>query len=151
MRKIVKDKEILQQRCKDVSEKELDVIHGLLLKELMFRHNAVGIAASQIGILKNAFAMKYRKGNKIINSVFINPKILGTWGPVLYHSEKCLSLKKEFKVKRRDYIEVTDEHLLKGKVLVLSGRNSQIFQHEYDHLYGITVKERNKLDEPIER
>jgi len=138
--KIIKDKKFLAQPCKPVPKEKFDWIRGILHREMLIKTNAVGIAANQLGIPYRAFAMRYEKS--IL--VFINPKITDKWGDELFLKEKCLSLKKQYKVKRCMYIRVTDDYHTKGHTMALTNYAAQVFQHETDHIDGITIETRSK-------
>ena len=140
--KIIKDKKFLAKPCKPVPKEKFDWIRGILHREMLIKTNDVGIAANQLGIPYRAFAMRYEKS--IL--VFINPKITDRWGDELFLKEKCLSLKKQYKVKRCMYIRVTDDYHTKGHTMALTNYAAQVFQHETDHLDGITIQTRSELD-----
>ena len=140
--KINKNKEYLAQPCAPVPKDKFGWIHGILHREMLMRKNqAIGIAANQLGISLRAFAI--RDNGKIL--IFINPEITDMWGDELFLKEKCLSLKKEHKVKRCMYIRVKDEHLTKGHTMALTNYAAQVFQHEMDHINGITIETRSNL------
>ena len=141
--KIVKDKEFLANVCKPVPKDKFSWIHGLLYREMLLQgKKAVGLAANQVGLDYRAFAMRYN--GKI--AVFINPSITDKWGDEIYLKEKCLSLKKEHKVLRCMYIRVKDDYVTEGHTMALTNYDAQVFQHELDHLDGITIEKRSKLD-----
>lgn len=140
--KIITDNKFLAKTCEVVPEEKFQWIRGILHREMLIKTNAVGLAANQLGIPYRAFAMRYNK--KII--VFINPKITDSWGDELFLKEKCLSLKKQYKVKRCMYIRVTDDYHTKGHTMALTNYDAQVFQHEIDHIDGITIKTRSELD-----
>ena len=75
---------------------------------------------------------------------FINPQIISYKGIKINHKEKCLSLKKEYKVTRHTHILVTDDYFCKGEENAMIGQEAVIFQHEMDHLNGITIKTRSQ-------
>ena len=137
--KIIKDKDYLAQPCKVVPKEKFKWIRGILHNQMLYKKNAVGLAANQLGIPYRAFAMRYNK--KII--VFINPEITDMWGDDIYLKEKCLSLKKEFRVLRCMYIRVKDDYHTGGHTMALDNYSAQVFQHEIDHINGITIETRS--------
>lgn len=138
--KINTDKEFLSKVCKPVPKDKFGYIRGILLREMLIRKNkAVGLAANQLGLNYRAFAMKIN--NRII--VFINPEITDKWGDELFLPEKCLSLKKQYTVKRCMYIRVKDDYHTKGQTMALDNYAAQVFQHEIDHINGITIETRS--------
>lgn len=116
------------------------------MKETMIKHKGFGLAAPQIGLPYRAFVMGDPNNPDSIFSVF-NPTIVNTEG-TSDMEEGCLSFSGLFvKVKRPavirarfsghdGYVDTTD----------FSGYTARVFQHEYDHLQGITfVKRASKL------
>lgn len=112
-------------------------ITQLLLKELESHPNAVGIAAPQIGILKQLILCK-------INGKWI-PMINPTWKPryseLKESKEGCLSFPGEVRKMKRQYrIEVEYlDILMQPQSMKLTGLASYIVQHECDHLEGKTI------------
>lgn len=117
------------------------------LRRLCQEHDGLGISASQVGLRLNFFfvAAKVRLYNrKEEPQTCINP----TWRPrpkteAKPCKEGCLSIKgRSFMVDR--FLAIDAEwnnavgHRLKAKLL---GRAAQVFQHEYDHLKGLTLLE----------
>ena len=139
--KIVKDIDKLSKVCKPVPKDKFGYVRGILLREMLTRKNkAVGLAANQIGLNYRAFAMKLN--NKI--AIFINPEITDKWGDDLFLPERCLSLKKGYTVKRCMYIRVKDDFYTNGQTMALDNYAAQVFQHEIDHINGITIQTRSK-------
>jgi len=112
------------------------------------RHKGIGLSACQIGVFKQLFV--YKRENKKFKIV-INPdyKPIGS-GKTLIYQESCLSIPKElYAVKRYKKILVTFYSLNyngfgKEEKIILSGLEASIFQHEYDHLRGITIRMKGK-------
>ena len=112
------------------------------LKETMIEHKGLGLAAPQVGLPYNAFVMGNPSDPDSIFSVF-NPKIVNVDG-TSDMDEGCLSFSGLFiKIKRPaairvrfsghdGYVDTTD----------FSGYTARVFQHEYDHLQGITFINR---------
>jgi len=102
--------------------------------------DGVALAAPQIGIFKKFFvtvSILYP------NTVFINPYYEKTTkSKIISSSESCLSYGKDniYTVNRYETI-FAEWYDVKGEyfVEILSGIKSIIFQHETDHLSGITV------------
>ena len=107
----------------------------------------VGIAAPQIDVLKQMFAiLAYDEKGEEHSYLVINPKITSTSEQLTYlkTGEGCLSVDKECKGYIHRAARLTAKcHLLdpytyevKETTLRLKGYIAVIFQHEYDHLYG---------------
>lgn len=89
-----------------------------------------------MGVNKTAFIM--RKGDKY--QIVINPKILSKSG-LREYQEGCLSIPDQsWIVSRYREIKVVyrDENY-NIKIEVLTGLDAEVFQHEYDHLFGILI------------
>ena len=134
------DDEILRKKSREVNvdditaDKTQNLIDDML--ETMYHFNGVGLAAVQVGILKQIIVIDVEdeKGPYIL----INPKILKTKGSKEC-DEGCLSFPNEFgKVIRPT--EVTVEFYdREGKSTKLKAKDllAQAVCHEVDHLNGI--------------
>ena len=108
----------------------------------------VGIAAPQIGVLKKMFAiMAYDEKGDYHNYLVVNPKIISHSEEKIYleTGEGCLSVEashrgyihRHKRIKASCYLYNIEEDKLEPTTLALKGYLSIIFQHEYDHLFGI--------------
>jgi len=124
------------------------------LWETMYNANGVGLAAPQIGVLKQIFItdFDYFKEEESFNKseiekfqqVFINPKITDEYGENFLFSEGCLSIpdiSEELSRKNTLKIEFLDEKFNLKKI-TCSGVIARVIQHEYDHLKGILFTDR---------
>ncbi len=113
--------------------------------KLMLDENGMGLAANQIGITKRFFAIGHDTFDTFQKPVIIwNPQIIMQGEEKVIDVEGCLSFKDIFvKVERPKVIEVQYE-TTKGKTKFarLDDMESKCFQHEYDHLEGITFNQR---------
>lgn len=137
MIEITTDQKTLTSPCEELKKDDYHIFNAL--EECLLRYpDGVGLAAPQIGILKRAFIIKSYKGFLR----FANPQIVK--GENLISSiEGCLSIpEKIFKVDRYENIvfkdEINDIHNIYGTLSI-------IFQHEYDHINGITLLQKGKL------
>ena len=142
---------LLKKKSEDV-EKVDDEIKKLIedMAETMYDAPGCGIAAVQVGVLKNILIIDQTVGKEEVETeekeykVFINPVIKEQTGSYLSEDEGCLSVP-EFtaNVKRFSYVKVealdidgnpftveTDEYL------------AIILQHEIDHLDGTLFIDR---------
>lgn len=128
--------------------------HKMLLT--MQQANGVGIAATQVFSRAAMFIMasnpneRYPDAPVMVPTVVINPKILSASSATEMGIEGCLSIPgKRLSIARHSQIEVQYQ-LLDGQLQqqVLQGFVARIFQHEYDHLQGITLLERTCLMSP---
>ena len=108
----------------------------------------VGIAAPQIGILKKMFViMAYDEKGNYHNYLIINPRIISHSEEKIYleTGEGCLSVESEHRgyihrhkrIKASCYLYNIENDTIEQTTLALKGYLSIIFQHEYDHLFGI--------------
>ncbi len=112
---------------------------------LMTASNGIGLAANQVGITKRFFCIGYDSFD-----VFKKPVIL--WNPLIVRSseettedvEGCLSFPNIWiKVRRPKKVTVRWQNL-KGETCMqhLDNLESKCFQHELDHIDGITFNTR---------
>jgi peptide deformylase len=108
--------------------------------ETMKASNGIGLAGNQVGLLRRVFVMKLQDGREM---GFFNPYILFGDNDLIHDQEGCLSFPKLWlKVPRHN--KITAMYLdSAGKqcIIELEGIDSRCFQHELDHLDGITFTE----------
>lgn len=111
------------------------------LYDTMLEHNGLGLSANQVGINSRVFVMGFRDQFKF--NVF-NPEIVRILGTDSTLDEGCLSFPGIFMRMKRPgsvHVKYYDEKGNK-KEEVFSGMTARVFLHEYDHLEGITFKNR---------
>lgn len=126
--------EVLNKRCREVTEmtpRIATLIEDMI--ETMHEANGVGLAASQVGVLKRIVVIDVGEGPIVL----INPVILETDGSQT-GDEGCLSLPgKAGQVTRPNYVKVRalDENMVERE---LEGTEllARAFCHELDHLDG---------------
>ncbi len=127
--------EILRKKCKPVKEitpRITDLIKDMF--ETMYEANGVGLAAPQVGILKQIVVIDVEDGNQY---VLINPEIIETDGEQT-GPEGCLSVPgKSGTVTRPNHVKVKafdadmQPFVLEGEELL-----ARAICHECDHLSG---------------
>ena len=123
----------------DVERFEKDMIR------LMIEEKGMGLAANQIGITKRFFAIGHDSFDTFQKHAIIwNPQVINFSEEKVIDVEGCLSFKNIFvKVERPKIIEVQYENTQgKTRFAKLDGMESKCFQHELDHLDGITFNKR---------
>ena len=113
--------------------------------KLMLDEKGMGLAANQIGITKRFFAIGHSSFDTFKNHAIIwNPQVINFSEEKIIDVEGCLSFKDIFvKVERPKVIEVQYETTQgKTRFAKLDGMESKCFQHELDHLDGITFNKR---------
>lgn len=108
------------------------------MMDLMLRSGGAGLAANQIGIAKRFFVWHSTMAHY---GIVINPVILNRSYTKKLMIEGCLSFPdKEKSVRRSSYIRVSYTNGANERVEeYLNGMSARIFQHEFDHLDGITI------------
>ena len=123
----------------DIEKFESDMI------KLMLGERGMGLAANQIGITKRFFAIGHESFDTFKKHAIIwNPQVINFSTEKVIDVEGCLSFKDIFvKVERPKVIEVQYETTQgKTEFAKLDGMESKCFQHELDHLDGITFNKR---------
>jgi peptide deformylase len=113
--------------------------------KLMLDERGMGLAANQIGITKRFFAIGHDSFDTFQKHAIIwNPHVINSSKEKVIDVEGCLSFKDIFvKVERPKIIEVQYETTQgKTRFAKLNGMESKCFQHELDHLDGITFNKR---------
>ena len=103
-------------------------------------HRGVGLAAPQVGIMRQIFITNIDRPR-----VFINPSIVETSLETMKYEEGCLSIPNisvEIVRPERIKIQAWNEE---GKPFTLEavGLLARVIQHEYDHLNGILIVDKN--------
>ena len=149
---------ILKQTSSKVDINREDISQLIIdMWETMYNANGVGLAAPQIGVLKQIFIADFdyfQEEESFIKSeieklqqVFINPIILDEFGDDFIFSEGCLSIpdiSEEVIRKNNLTIKFLDEKFNQKKI-TCSGIIARVIQHEYDHLNGILFTDKISL------
>jgi peptide deformylase len=113
--------------------------------EIMDKHKGVGLSANQVGLDAKIFVME-PEGLEGYDKPFavINPTIEAVSEQKITGEEGCLSFPGLFfKVTRAEALvaKFIDSNA-KECTIEFKGWNARIFQHEFDHLYGINYIDR---------
>ena len=131
---------VLKKKCKEVTEVDKDIQKLVnVMAQAMYQHRGVGLAASQIGILRRVIVVDAGEGLIAL----INPKILWQKGKDIL-AEGCLSfpgVTLEIKRSREIMVEALNNRGEQVK-LNASGVLARIIQHEVDHLDGVLIIDR---------
>tara|TARA_E500000318_G_scaffold102761_1_gene107295 strand:+ start:737 stop:1231 length:495 start_codon:yes stop_codon:yes gene_type:complete len=123
---------------------DLELFEREMIK-VMLNEKGMGLAANQIGITKRFFAIGHESFDTFQKHAIIwNPQVINFSEEKVIDVEGCLSFKDIFvKVERPKTIEVQYETTQgKTKFAKLDGMEAKCFQHELDHLDGITFNKR---------
>lgn len=110
------------------------------MSKFMADNGGVGLAAPQLGIKKRIFIM----GNFTKLVACINPKIVSLSEDRASDIEGCLSFPDLFMKVKRPTNCVVQYYTASGELVEreLTGLESRVFLHEYDHLIGVTFNQR---------
>lgn len=140
VKEIVTDLTQLSNRCDEVDvRKNNETVRETVVElkqTLRESKTGIGLAAPQIGKKERIFVINFNGDIR----AFINPIITQTKGMSI-NREGCLSLPgKEYLVPRYNQIEVMYQTALgKPESRKMVGMAAYVFQHELDHLEGITL------------
>lgn len=133
---VLEGDEILRKQCREVSE-VTDRIKMIMedMLETMRSQFGVGIAASQVGIMRRMFVAEPEPGRVYY---MINPVILEESGSQ-EGDEGCLSIPGKIgTVTRPDYIKIEALDLDgEKKTYEFHDFDARVMCHEYDHLNGV--------------
>ena len=128
---------ILKKNCEDF-DFSLDDAEALAkqLSTDMVNHEGIGLAAPQIGLLKRVFVIGDKSG---ILPCF-NPEIVSYSEDEDWLTEGCLSYPGLFiKIKRSISIDVRFQDMSSAwREMSMEGIVARCYQHELDHLNGVT-------------
>ena len=92
-----------------------------------------GMAAPQIGYPYRMFVAK--------GMLFVNPKAFTLMGQTYETTEGCFSIPgKVHRVKRYEKVQID----IDSQLVNFSGYMAQVIQHEYDHIMGVLISDREK-------
>lgn len=133
---------LLHQECQafDFENPQIDP-HQLVedLADTMTHNRGVGLSANQVGYNLKVFVMGNPDKPEDVFTVF-NPKIVSYGEEVMLAEEGCLSYPGLFiKIKRPNTIRVRFTNAMGyTDTVTLSGLDARVFQHEFDHMMGIS-------------
>jgi peptide deformylase len=135
------DEKVLHKPAKSI-RKVTDDLRQLAqdMAETMDAANGVGLAANQVGVPKRLIVVAIDEDV----FAFINPRIVMRSAEKISSEEGCLSFPRLYGVvKRHATVKVATYDLeMKLHKFECEGMVARIFQHEIDHLDGITFTER---------
>ncbi|HID97146.1 MAG TPA: peptide deformylase [Thermodesulfobacteriaceae bacterium] len=136
---------ILKQKARPVEN-----IDGKLQKlidqmlDTMYLAKGIGLAANQVGVLKQLFVMDITPSGETPEPVtVINPRIIDSYGEEV-QDEGCLSVPSYSASIRRPAGVMLEGYDRDGKPIRMEaeGLMARCIQHELDHLYGICFVDR---------
>lgn len=111
------------------------------MADIMLSTNGIGLSASQVGVDKRVFIMG---NNREDLAIVINPQIIQYTEARVLDVEGCLSFPNIYLTVQRpkellvsyynEQLEQVTDHVV--------DHSARVFMHEFDHLNGITFKDR---------
>ncbi len=125
-------------KIQSVGIKEKEIAKKMM--QIMLKAPGVGLAANQIGILKQIVTIFFvdQETKKETQYTLFNPNIISYSQEKIVMEEGCLSLPEQFAEIERpqsivvEYLDEDNKQIKKD----VSGMESRILQHEIDHLSG---------------
>ncbi len=144
---IVKEpNKILRNKSREVKEITPE-IKALIsdMKKIMVESRGVGLAANQVGQDLQIFVIDKKLAEENgVPDAYINPEITEYSKESGEAEEGCLSLPEYWQqIKRSKKVKIKALDI-NGKKIKIKARGllARVFQHEYDHLQGILIKDR---------
>jgi len=147
----ISDKEIDSQPTKDFVLDQETLTDCWRMVRAVVDYGGIGLAATQLGINKNIFLIQI-DGNTDKFQFFFEP----SWSPINQETfpvpsvEECLSVPGyRLEVPRVEKImaswfEISPNGILTHKVEFISSFYATVFQHEFDHLKGVSIVDKTK-------
>lgn len=136
----------LREKAKDIEEYN-DTLTKIVedMKVTMAKAKGLGLAGTQVGIVKRVFIYDLGEGTEVV----VNPKIVWRSEEKIKDTEGCLSVPDiEVTIERAEKVKMEGCDL-KGekKTIEAEGLMARLFQHEIDHLDGTLIIDRASEDE----
>ena len=133
--------EFLRQKAKrliNITNEDIKIANQMM--DTMIKAPGVGLAANQVGILKQIVTINFedKENDKRANYILFNPSIIEYSDEKVIMEEGCLSLPEQYADIERpkkivlEYID-ENEKMIKKEI---DGYEARILQHEIDHLSG---------------
>jgi peptide deformylase len=115
---------------------------------LMEDANGIGLAATQVGVVRRMFVCRLGEEDEEENRAFVNPAIVASGEERDGADEGCLSLQGVLvPVERAVTLTLEAQDLEGNPVRVeLEGLDARVVQHELDHLDGVLILDRTSDD-----
>ena len=133
--------EFLRQKAKrliNITNQDIKIANQMM--DTMIKAPGVGLAANQVGVLKQIVTINYedKENNKRANYILFNPSIIEYSDDKVIMEEGCLSLPEQYADIERpkqivlEYVDENEKTIKKE----IDGYEARILQHEIDHLSG---------------
>ena len=126
-------------RLINITSEDIKIANQMM--DTMIKAPGVGLAANQVGILKQIITINFedKENDKRANYILFNPSIIEYSEEKVIMEEGCLSLPEQYANIERpkkiilQYIDENQKNIKKE----IDGYEARILQHEIDHLSGI--------------
>lgn len=139
----------LKQRADEVDEFDERSLKTLCARmaEAMYRAPGIGLAATQIGVMKRVVTYDLCEGEGLVT--LCNPKIVDASAETVLDEEGCLSLPGITVPVERALTVVCEACDLTGQPIRIeaSDLHARLLQHECDHLDGVLIIDRATPEE----
>jgi peptide deformylase len=114
------------------------------MTQLMRDANGIGLAATQVGVLRRLFVCRLGEGEDEELRVFVNPVVAAAGEERETDDEGCLSLQGVLVPVERTVTLTLEAQDLSGEPVrvELEGIGARVVQHELDHLDGVLILDR---------
>ena len=125
-------------RLINITSEDIKIANQMM--DTMIKAPGVGLAANQVGILKQIITINFedKENDKRANYILFNPSIIEYSEEKVIMEEGCLSLPEQYADIERpkkiflEYIDENEKNIKKE----IDGYEARILQHEIDHLTG---------------
>ena len=132
---------VLRQKANklnNIHAEDIKIANNMM--EIMKKAPGIGLAANQVGILKQIVTINFedKENNKKANYILFNPSIIHYSKETIVMEEGCLSLPEQYADIERPK-KITIEYIDENKQSIIrevDGYEARILQHEIDHLSG---------------
>ena len=133
--------ELLRQKANrliNITSGDINIANQMM--DTMIKAPGVGLAANQVGVLKQIVTINFedKENDKRSNYILFNPSIIEYSDDKVIMEEGCLSLPEQYADIERSkqiFLEYIDENQKTIKKEI-DGYEARILQHEIDHLSG---------------
>lgn len=141
MELLSEDDVLLRRKAKRVAKID-DTIRNIAasMVDTMLKNNGIGLAANQVGILKQIIVVLVNEEPKVM----INPEIIEISKEYCVMNEGCLSFPQQYyDIERPEKVKIK-YRCLNGKPVIewYEGLEARCLLHEIDHLQGVVFLER---------
>jgi peptide deformylase len=136
---------VLRMRANDVEAFDRDLARLVeRMSALMKDANGVGLAATQVGVLRRVFVFQRERDSEEEPIALVNPEIVDRSEETVSDDEGCLSLQGVLVPVERNASVVIAGRDVEGNEqrLELEELAARVVQHELDHLDGILILDR---------